>query len=75
MDGIVIKATGSWYRVEQADSHDLYNCRIRGKMRMDGLRVTNPVTVGDHVTFVIENCENELQGVITAITPRRNFVV
>lgn len=75
MKAVVIKATGSWYRVEQLETHELYNCRIRGKMRMEGLRATNPITVGDIVNFEIEECENELQGVITSIDLRRNYVI
>lgn len=48
--GRVIKSTGSWYEV-QDDNGTVWSCRLRGKMRLDGLRTTNPVAVGDKVNF------------------------
>ncbi len=75
MKAIVIKGTGSWYKVEELESRAIYNCRIRGKMRMAGVRSTNPVTVGDIVTFDVEESEAEPVGVITALDQRRNYVI
>ncbi|MDE5612224.1 MAG: ribosome small subunit-dependent GTPase A, partial [Odoribacter sp.] len=46
--GTVIKSTGSWYVVRLDDGKQL-ECRIRGKFRMEGIRTTNPVAVGDVV--------------------------
>ena len=65
----VVRATGSWYDV----LHDgvTLRCRIRGKLRLKGVRSTNPVVVGDE-----EVCES--QGgdrVIVDIEPRRNYVI
>lgn len=68
--GVVIKSTGSWYRV-RSDSGEVLDCRIRGKLRLKGLRTTNPVAVGDHVR--VEAVDGD--GVITAIEPRRNYIV
>ncbi len=48
--GRVIKSTGSWYEV-QDDDGVVWMSRLRGKMRLDGLRTTNPVAVGDKVNF------------------------
>ena len=45
--GLVLKSTGSWYEV-LADGVR-YQCRIRGKLRLKGVRSTNPVVVGDWV--------------------------
>ncbi len=70
MLGLVLKSTGSWYEV-LADGVR-YQCRIRGKLRLKGVRSTNPVVVGDWVRF-----ESDEQGgyVISAIEPRRNYII
>lgn len=69
-NGIVVKSTGSHY-VVRTDDGQLFDCRIKGKMRLDGSKSTNPVAVGDYVRFVIEDGE----GVIADLLPRRNYVV
>ena len=68
--GLVLKSTGSWYEV-LADGVR-YQCRIRGKLRLKGVRSTNPVVVGDWVKF-----EADEQGgyVISAIEPRYNYII
>ena len=53
-EGIVIKSTGSWYEVRN-ESGEVVLCRLRGKIRLDGIRTTNPVAVGDKVIFEKEN--------------------
>ena len=50
MKGQVIKSTGSWYIVLDETGRQ-WECRLRGKIRLDGLRSTNPVAVGDKVDF------------------------
>lgn len=68
--GFVVKSTGSWYLVRLADG-EIVECRIRGRFRMGGIRTTNPVAVGDVVTV-----ETGTEGsVITAIEPRRNYII
>ena len=68
--GTVMRSTGSWYEV----LHDgvAVRCRIRGKLRLKGVRSTNPVAVGDRV-----RCEADEQGgyAIAEIMPRRNYVI
>lgn len=68
--GIVVRATGSWYEV--LSGGERMQCRIRGKLRLKGVRSTNPVVVGDEV-----RCLTDEQGshVIIDITPRRNYVI
>lgn len=68
--GVVIRATGSWYEV--LHNGEQIQCRIRGKLRLKGIRSTNPVVVGDEVLF-----EQDPTGdyVISDITPRRNYVI
>ena len=52
-EGVVIKSTGSWYRVMDAELKE-FDCRIRGKLRISGIKSTNPVAVGDEVEFELE---------------------
>lgn len=72
MKGVVVKSTGSWYQV-LTGVNTFVNCRIRGKIRLEGLKTTNPIAVGDDVDFEIEN-KAENTGVITAIAIRKNFL-
>lgn len=72
LEGVVTRSTGSWYDVRHEGQ--LYECRIRGKFRLNGVRVTNPVAVGDRVRFFIEN-QHEQTGMIKKILPRTNYVV
>ena len=51
----------------------MFECRIRGKFRTRGIKSTNPVTVGDHVDFEID--ESEGTGIITGIHDRKNYIV
>lgn len=71
MNGIVIKSTGSWYSVMQPDG-SVTECRIRGVFRMKGIKSTNPIAVGDRVTFEAEGAD---KGVITAIEERKNYII
>lgn len=72
MQGIVIKSTGSWYMVRKDDG-EIVSCRIKGKFRLQGIKHTNPVTVGDVVEFEIEP-SNE-NGVINKIHDRKNYII
>lgn len=71
--GVIVKSTGSWYNV-RLEGGETVPCRILGKFRLDGKKVTNPVTVGDEVEVQMEAGE-ENTGVIKNICPRRNYVV
>jgi ribosome biogenesis GTPase len=71
-EGRVIKSTGSWYEVELEDGQVL-TCRIVGKFRLEGMRITNPVAVGDLVMVEMEGEEG--QGMIKEVLPRKNYVV
>lgn len=72
MIGKVLKSTGKLYSVLHEET--LYSCRIRGKIRLQGLKTTNPVAVGDEVEFEITD-EELNQGVITDVLPRHNYIV
>jgi len=71
--GKVIKSTGKWYSVELEDG-TLVDCRIRGKLRLDGLRTTNPLAVGDIVS-VSDDGDVEGKRVISDFEQRRNYIV
>ncbi|MFN3841142.1 MAG: ribosome small subunit-dependent GTPase A [Cyclobacteriaceae bacterium] len=70
MKGRVMRSTGSWYDV-LTEAGVKIRCRMRGKIRLEGIKETNPVAVGDNVEVVIENNE----GVIVSILPRSNYIV
>ena len=74
MTGIVYKSTGSWYFVKSEEG-DLYQCRIKGKFRIKGIKSTNHIAVGDSVEFDIETKGDEEIGVIKLIHERSNFIV
>lgn len=69
-EGLVIKSTGSWYTVKTNDG-EIHNCRIKGRFRMDGIRTTNPVAVGDVVDFE----EDKESKVIVKIHDRKNYII
>jgi len=72
--GKVIKSTGSWYLVQKEDL-EVIACRIIGKFRIGGIKLTNPVAVGDNVSFEMEGNKEENKGIIKNILPRENYVV
>jgi ribosome biogenesis GTPase len=74
MRGTVYKSTGSWYRVK-SEQGQFYDCRIKGKFRLGGIKSTNPVAVGDKVVFDIETKGDETVGVIKKIEDRENYII
>lgn len=69
--GVVLKSTGKWYNVELQNGEHV-QCRIRGKIRLEGIKSTNPVAAGDIVFIEREQDET---GVIKKIAPRKNYIV
>ena len=65
-----MKSTGSFYDV-LGDDGQKYQCRVRGKIRLEGIKETNPVAVGDRVEFSLDH---EI-GSITKILPRENHIL
>ena len=70
--GIVYCSTGSFHRIKS--NGQFYDCRIKGKFRIKGIKSTNPLAVGDKVSFSIES-KNETEGIITSIETRQNYIV
>ena len=74
MTGIVYKSTGSWYYVKSTENK-FYNCRIKGKFRIQGIKSTNPIAVGDVVDFDLDETVDQVNGIITTIHDRKNYIV
>ncbi len=72
MEGLVIRNTGSWYIVRDNATGNEIQCKIKGNFRLKGIRTTNPVAVGDIVTVTPND---DSTGFITAISPRRNYII
>jgi ribosome biogenesis GTPase / thiamine phosphate phosphatase len=70
MKGIILRSTGSFYDVLGEDGKS-YVCKTRGKLRLEGIRETNPVAVGDRVVFD----EHASIGAINEILPRENHIL
>ena len=74
MTGLVYKSTGSYYTVK-TENQQVYECRIKGKFRMKGIKSTNPIAVGDVVDFELDNTTDEEIGQIHHIHERKNYIV
>jgi ribosome biogenesis GTPase len=74
MTGLVYKSTGSWYTVK-TELGETYECRIKGKFRIKGIKSTNPIAVGDYVDFDLETDNNKVTGIIHNIYDRTNYIV
>ncbi|HET9487801.1 MAG TPA: GTPase RsgA, partial [Chryseosolibacter sp.] len=70
MQGIVLRSTGSFYDVLTEDGSKVV-CKVRGKIRLEGIKESNPVAVGDRVAFAKDH---EI-GSITEILPRTNQIL
>lgn len=71
--GKVLKSTGKWYIVE-LENGDVVNCRIRGKLRLDGLKTTNPIAVGD-IVLINNQIDEEGNRTIEDFEERTNYIV
>jgi len=74
MKGTVYKSTGSWYTVK-TEQGVFYECRLKGKFRIKGIKSTNPVAVGDIVHFEIDKKGTDEFGVIHEIEERENYII
>jgi ribosome biogenesis GTPase / thiamine phosphate phosphatase len=72
MKATVYKSTGSWYTLRNG-AGEMFNARIKGKLKIDGITSTNPVAVGDVVMVEMEN-ELESTLTITAVEERKNYI-
>ena len=81
-EATVVKHTGSHYMLAQLPDWNLFPAVLRGKIRLKGSTATNPVAVGDKVTFEadvpeesIDNITLENPAAITAVHPRKNYII
>ncbi|MFT6053516.1 MAG: ribosome biogenesis GTPase [Roseivirga sp.] len=70
--GRVIKSTGSWYEVK-TESGEVFQSRLRGKFKQQGMKINNPIAVGDWV--MIEEEGEKGSAVIKDIEPRQNYII
>ena len=73
LKGKVLKSTGTWYNVLLSDN-SVVKCRIRGKFRLDNLKTTNPIAVGDNVTLN-DTIDEEGNRIIIDFDHRENYIV
>lgn len=74
MKGQVYKSTGSWYLVKD-ENGGFWQCRTKGKLRLEGSKSTNPVSVGDWVLFEEDKQGNPEEGIIYEILNRKNYLL
>jgi ribosome biogenesis GTPase len=77
MQGLVLKSTGKWYDIT-LDDGQIIKATIRGKLRIEGLKTTNPIAAGDRVEIIkgeSNGNNNEEDYSIKSILPRVNYIV
>lgn len=70
MKGLVIKSTGSWYRVRTEEGSEL-DVRLRGRFKLENKKITNPIAVGDEVAL----CKQRNEWAIEEIKSRKNYII
>lgn len=70
--GTVVRNTGSHYTVRDSESRE-YECCIKGRFKISGIKSTNPVAVGDRVEFLPSQAN--AYGLICGIEERKNYIV
>lgn len=63
--GLVVKSTGSWYRIWA--NEEMLDVRAAGKIRLKGLKTTNPIAVGDWVEV--------RDDLIQEVLERKNYLI
>ena len=71
-EATVVKNAGSHYLLSELPQWQLFPAVLRGKIRLKGSTITNPVAVGDRVVY---EREGEGPAVIKEILPRKNYVI
>ena len=71
--GVVLRSTGSSYSIESEGN--LYSCKLKGKIRLQNIKSTNPVAVGDNVIFEVNDASKKDEGKIIDIGYRKNYIV
>ncbi len=64
------RSTGSWYDIQDSNGSTI-KCNLKGRIRLEGLRSTNPIAVGDSVLFTRSS---DGTGIIQKVEERKNFI-
>jgi ribosome biogenesis GTPase / thiamine phosphate phosphatase len=75
MQALVLKSTGRWYNL-LLDNKEVVTAAIRGKIRMEGLKTTNPIAAGDRVEISVDKTQgDDIHYWIDKVLPRNNYIV
>ena len=72
-EATVVKNAGSNYLLAHLPQWDPVPAVLRGRIRLKGSGITNPVAVGDKVRYSVD--EKDGKAVIDEILPRKNYVI
>jgi len=70
--GVITKSTGKFYTIRELETNQRFQSTIRGKFKLMGFKLTNPVGVGDIVSFTVGK---DGVAIIETIHDRENYVV
>ena len=78
MQGLVLKSTGKIYNII-LENGEIIKATIRGKLRIEGLKTTNPIAAGDRVELTASSDSNSQDSPVSysiqSILPRKNYIV
>ncbi|MFA7116253.1 MAG: ribosome small subunit-dependent GTPase A [Bacteroidales bacterium] len=75
---VIVKHTGSHYLLSQLPTWKVFSAVIRGKLRLQTSRATNPVAVGDRVKYEVsldESGQIKDDAAITEVLSRKNYLI
>jgi len=72
--GLVYKSTGIWYKVKDLNN-TFFECRIKGNFKTKNIKSTNPIAVGDKVSFNLIDEGDRKIGIINKIFKRDNYII
>ena len=73
MEATVVKNAGSHYLLAHLPEWDPFEAVLRGRIRLAGSGITNPVAVGDRVEYSVDEVHGT--AVINKVLPRKNYVI
>ncbi|MBP5637633.1 MAG: ribosome small subunit-dependent GTPase A [Bacteroidales bacterium] len=73
MEATVVKNAGSHYLLSRLPEWDPFEAVLRGRIRLGGSGITNPVAVGDRVEYSLDDANGK--AVIDKVLPRSNYVI
>lgn len=71
--GLVVRNSSNSYIVEDHVTHSEVVCSIKGRFRLDNIRTTNPIAIGDEVEYDTDTSTGS--SIIHTIVPRRNYII